>query len=111
MFAAHSDHGYVRVVPGVVMKTLCSGRRTLMTEFRLEGGCTLPGHSHPHEQTGYLVAGHLFLTIGGERHDVRPGDGWCVPGGVDHGAEVVADSVAVEVFSPVRRDYLPPASR
>jgi hypothetical protein len=26
---------------------------------------------------------------------------------VEHGAEVLEDSVAVEVFSPVREDYLP----
>jgi len=30
-----------------------------------------------------------------------------IPGGVEHGAEVLEDSVAVEVFSPVREDYLP----
>jgi len=33
--------------------------------------------------------------------------GSSIPGGVEHGAEVLEDSVAVEVFSPVREDYLP----
>ena len=36
-----------------------------------------------------------------------PGDSWCIGGDVEHGAEILEDSVAVEVFSPVREDYLP----
>jgi len=89
------------------MKTICHGTRTLMTEFLLDRGSTLPEHAHPHEQTGYLVAGHLRLRIGTAEHEVRPGDSWCIPGGEPHGAHILEDSVAVEVFSPVREDYLP----
>jgi len=78
-----------------------------MVEFRLKKDSLLPRHSHPHEQTGHLVSGHLRLYIGGEAHDVLPGDSWCIPGGVEHGADALEDTVAVEVFSPVRVDYLP----
>ena len=106
MFAAHHPDDYRTVASGIRMKTLCHGSATLMTEFRLLGGATLPPHSHPHEQTGYLVTGHIALTIGGQTHDVRPGDSWCIPSGVEHGAAILQDSVAVEVFSPVRQDYL-----
>jgi quercetin dioxygenase-like cupin family protein len=49
----------------------------------------------------------MRLSIGADTHDVRPGDSWCVPGGVEHGVDVLEDSVAIEVFSPVREDYLP----
>ncbi len=107
MFATHSDDGFRELAPGILMKTVCFGSRTLLTKFRLAGGHTLPTHAHPHEQTGYLVEGHLVLTIGGQRHDVGPGDGWCIPGDTAHGATILTDSVAIEVFSPVRRDYLP----
>jgi quercetin dioxygenase-like cupin family protein len=89
------------------MKTLCFGERTLMTEFLLEGGSTLPRHGHRYEQTGYLVEGHIRLTIGDEEHDVSAGDSWCIPTGVEHGARILEDSIAIEVFSPVREDYLP----
>jgi quercetin dioxygenase-like cupin family protein len=53
------------------------------------------------------VKGRIRLSIGTEEYDVRPGDSWCIPDGVEHGARIVEDSVAVEVFSPVREDYLP----
>jgi len=92
------------------MKTLCYGRKTLMTEVILERGSTLPVHSHPYEQTGYLAAGRIRLRIGGEEHEAGPGDSWCIPADVEHGAQALEDSVAVEVFSPVRPDYLPASS-
>jgi quercetin dioxygenase-like cupin family protein len=107
MFTKSSPDGYRSLLPGMRVKTLCYGDKTLMTEFRFEAGSDLPEHSHPHEQTGYLLSGHLVLTSGGEDHVVLPGDSWCVAGGVAHGAHYVEDSVAIEVFSPVREDYLP----
>jgi quercetin dioxygenase-like cupin family protein len=106
MFTKHNDDGYRQSLTGIEQKTLVNGDKTLMVEFRLKKDATLPLYTHPHEQTGYLVSGQIRLTIGLEVHEVLPGDSWCIPGGVQHGAEIVADSVAVEVFAPVREDYL-----
>ena len=77
-----------------------------MAEFRLSEGAVLPVHDHPHEQTGYLVAGRLRLTIADESRDLGPGDSWSIPGGTPHGGVALVESVAIEVFSPVREDYL-----
>lgn len=107
MFRKNTRAGYLPALPGIRLKTLVHGEKTLMTEFLLEKGRQLPRHSHPHEQTGYLVKGHIRLTVGSEEYNVMSGDSWCIPGNVEHGAEVVEDSVAIEVFSPVREDYLP----
>jgi quercetin dioxygenase-like cupin family protein len=110
VFTRSDANDYKMVAPGIRMRTLCFGSNTLMTEFRLRHGHTLPIHAHPQEQIGYLVSGHIVLTIGEETHDVLAGDSWCITGGVEHGAEVLQDAVAVEVFSPVREDYLPHGS-
>jgi quercetin dioxygenase-like cupin family protein len=107
MFYKRDSSGYREAVKGVAMKTLVYGEKTLFTEFRLEAGNTLPRHAHEHEQTGYLVSGALLLSIGEETFNVEPGDSWCIPGKVEHGARIISDSVAIEVFSPVRKDYLP----
>ena len=107
MFDKQSNNGYKLTLAGIEQKTLVYGDKTLMVEFRLQTNATLPLHSHPHEQTGYLVKGNIKLTIGTDVHNVLPGDSWCIPGGVLHCAEIIEDSVAVEVFSPVRQEYLP----
>ncbi|NLS92972.1 MAG: cupin domain-containing protein [Planctomycetaceae bacterium] len=107
MFERSSTEDYTDPLPGIRQKTLVFGERTLMTEFLLSKDATLPDHAHPHEQTGYLVKGHIVLRIGETEHDTVPGDSWCIPADVVHGARIVEDSVAIEVFSPVREDYLP----
>jgi quercetin dioxygenase-like cupin family protein len=107
MFARSSESGYISIAPGIRRKTLVYGSKTLMTEFILEKGAILGHHSHPEEQTGYLVSGHLILTIGDDVQEVRPGDSWAIPGNVEHHAKILEKSIAIEVFSPRRNDYLP----
>lgn len=107
MFYKGSGEGYREALEGIRLKTLTFGEKTLMCEFRLKKGSVLPRHDHPHEQTGYLVSGKLNLIVGDERFEAEPGDSWCIPGNVAHSAEPLLDSVVVEVFSPVREDYLP----
>jgi len=106
MIGRHSDENYIQVLEGISIKTLVHGESTLMTEFRLSRGSQLPAHSHPYEQTGYLISGSLTLHAGGKSFTVKPGDSWCVGRDESHGAEVHEDSVALEVFSPARGDYI-----
>lgn len=109
MFYKRDDSGYRQALEGVTMKTLVHGANTLFAEFHLEAGNLLPMHSHEQEQTGYLVSGSLMLSIGEETFLVEPGDSWCIPGNVVHGARILTDAVAIEVFAPVRADFLPGA--
>jgi quercetin dioxygenase-like cupin family protein len=107
MFYKADANGYKQALPGIKMKTLVYGEKTLFTEFRMESKSILPRHVHVNEQTGYLVKGKVKLSIGHETFEARPGDSWCIPGNVEHGAEIAEESIAIEVFSPVREDYVP----
>jgi quercetin dioxygenase-like cupin family protein len=107
MFTKTSTEGFQPALPGIERKTLVYGQRTLATEFRMQKGSTLPLHQHPYEQTGYLVSGRMRMTIDGEQLDATAGASWCIPAEALHGAEIIEDSVAIEIFSPVRPDYLP----
>ena len=97
--------GYVRAIAGIRRKTLLDGAHTQLVEFKLAQGAVIPAHSHPQEQTGYLLSGHMILTIAGNDHEMHPGDSWTIPGGVKHGVKVLETSVAIEVFAPGREDY------
>ncbi len=107
MFYSRSSDGYQEALKGVRRKTLVHGANTLLTEFRIEAGSVIPVHSHAQEQTGYLLSGRLQFTVGDESILAEPGDSWCLAGDLPHGAEALEDSVVIEVFSPVREDYLP----
>ena len=76
-----------------------------MTEFLLSKDSELPEHQHVNEQTGYLVKGKIKLHIDGKSKEINPGDSWNIASNIKHKAEILEDSIAIEVFNPVREDY------
>ena len=108
MFCKKDEQGFKAAMAGVSFKTLVYGEKTLLAEFHLDKGASVPKHKHPHEQTGYLVSGHMkFFLETGEERVVESGDSWCFACDFEHGVEVIEDSLVIEVFSPVREEYLP----
>jgi quercetin dioxygenase-like cupin family protein len=107
MFYKSNTGEYRQLLEGVRLKTVAHGQRTLTAKFRLSEGAVIPEHAHPHEQTGVLISGKLLFKMGAETIAAQAGDCWCIPGDVPHSVEVLQDAVVVEVFSPVREDYLP----
>lgn len=106
MFKKKSEMTYRKLLEGVKMGTMVHGEKTLMARFRLEKGCAIPDHNHLHEQTGLLLSGRMVFTVDGTELEVMPGDSWCIGSDLPHSARALEDSVAVEIFSPVREDYL-----
>ena len=106
MFVKRSDGNYKTLLAGIKQKTLAHGEKTLMSEFLLEKGSAVPTHKHPNEQIGYLIKGKMILKVEDKEYEVEEGDSWCIEGNVEHSAKALEDSVAVEVFSPPRKDYL-----
>lgn len=106
MFKKKKELTYRTLLDGIKMSNTVHGEKTLMARFKLEKGCVIPDHSHPHEQTGLLLSGCMVFTVDGTENEVMPGDSWCIGSDVPHSTRAVEDSVAVKVFSPVREDYL-----
>ena len=107
MFYKKDSGKFRQLVEGVQLNTLVYGEKTLMGEFHLTQGAQIPPHTHDHEQTGFLLSGKLRFKVEDDIIVVEKGDAWCIPGGVQHSADALEDSVAVEVFTPVRQEYLP----
>lgn len=107
MFNKKNESDYKTALEGVRFKTIAFGGKTHLTEFMLSKGATVPKHSHPHEQTGYLISGRMTFMIEDQVFNAEPGDGWNIAGNIEHGVEVLEDSIVIEVFSPVREEYLP----
>jgi quercetin dioxygenase-like cupin family protein len=82
------------------------GEQMMVTLMTFAQGETVGRHSHPHEQVGYCVSGRFELTVDGEPHLVEPDDSYAIPGGASHSYRILEDSLAVEVFSPPREDYV-----
>jgi quercetin dioxygenase-like cupin family protein len=107
MFTKSESNRFRQIIEGVYMRHLSFGEKTNLCEFRLTKGNRLPAHNHPYEQTGYLASGRLNFRIEDEWYPAEPGDSWSVPENAVHEVEILEDSIVLEVFSPVRPDYLP----
>ncbi len=97
--------GY-EMFPGVVRKVVNHGERTMLLELRMSKGAVVPAHQHPHEQIGYVFSGKVEFRLGDKTEVLGPGDSWLAPGNVEHTLTVIEDCVAVDIFSPIREDYL-----
>ena len=102
----NSEARPTEMVPGVMRRTIVYGERTSLHELQLAAGAKVPLHTHPHEQIGYVALGRVVFELGDEKRELQAGDAYCVPGDVPHGVIAVEDSVCVDIFSPVRTEYL-----
>ncbi len=107
MLTRKNTVSYRTLLEGVKMRPLVFEEKTILCEFELTKGHVLPSHNHPYEQTGYLISGKLNLRIDAEWQIVETGDSWCIPENVEHEVEILENSHVLEVFSPIRPDYLP----
>ncbi len=87
-------------------RKIVPGEKMMMVHWQMKKGADSAGHHHPHEQLVYVLSGKLNLRVGEEWHILGPGGVVMIPGGVVHQAEVLEDTIVVDVFSPPREDFL-----
>ncbi len=106
MFTKNSQGKPVEMLPGVVRRTLNSGDNATLCEISLATGSVVRVHTHPHEQIGYVASGRVLFEIDGLEQELRAGDSYLIPGNVPHGVKTVEQSICIDIFSPVREEYL-----
>src|ERR1700687_3063806 len=72
----------------------------------LRKGCSVPEHSHHNEQISMMEQGSLKFVIDGQEKVLQAGQVLRIPPHVPHSAEALEDSVAVDLFSPPREDWI-----
>lgn len=63
-------------------------------------------HYHPHTQVTYVAEGKFEVTVGDETKIVKKGDSFFIPSNVMHGVICVEEGMLIDVFSPMREDFL-----
>ncbi len=105
-FISIDDYEPIELAPGARARTPY-GSQLMLSYLELDEGCRIPRHSHPHEQAGMMLKGKLELTIGDESRLCHPGDLFIIPPNTPHEAQPVdGPAVVLDVFSPVREDYV-----
>jgi len=63
-------------------------------------------HQHPHLQISYVASGVFEITIGEDTKTLKTGDVYFVPSDVLHGAVCIEDGLLIDVFNPMREDFV-----
>ena len=89
-----------------IKRQYLSGDRVTIARFELKRGGVVPRHAHENEQVSMVLSGALLFRIDGRETTIRGGEVMQIPGNVAHEVEVLEDALVIDVFSPVRQDWI-----
>lgn len=105
-FIQLSDIQSKELLPGFSVKFIHTEKMTL-AYWDIKAGSVLPEHSHPHEQVAaQVISGAFELILEGESKVMKAGDVAVIPSNAVHSGKAITDCQLLDVFSPVREDYL-----
>lgn len=106
MFVKNSEREVKNVGEGATRKILSYSENLMVCEIRLKKGSVTPIHTHPHEQSTYVISGSCIGRIGDAERLLQEGDTMLIRGDEPHGLTAVEDSVLLDIFTPMRMDFL-----
>src|SRR6202035_6025463 len=90
----------------LLSRKMIHGRHVTVARITLLKYAVVPTHSHPNEQISMVESGALRFVVAGEERVLRAGDALVIPPDAPHMVEALEDSVAVDLFSPPREDWI-----
>jgi quercetin dioxygenase-like cupin family protein len=82
------------------------GKMITLARFRFDKGNQVAMHHHANDQITTVESGSVRFFTDKEEMILKAGDMVLVPPDVPHGNEALEDTIIVEIFSPVRQDWI-----
>jgi quercetin dioxygenase-like cupin family protein len=95
-----------QVAPGMKRKFMGFDDEIMMVKVHFEKGGIGVRHEHRHSQTTYVESGQFEVTVGEKTEVLKGGDGFYIPPHVEHGAVCLEEGILIDVFSPIREDFI-----
>lgn len=87
-------------------RKLVNGEKVMVARLWLFKDCVVPVHQHESEQISLVFEGALKFELEGREVVLRAGEVLVIPSGAPHKAVALEDTVGIDVFSPIRHDWL-----
>lgn len=101
-----SDVEWEQVEPKIRRKVMSYSADIMLVKVAFEVGGVGTLHRHHHLQISYVASGAFEITINGESKILREGDIYNVPKNAIHGAVCLEEGILIDVFSPMREDFV-----
>jgi quercetin dioxygenase-like cupin family protein len=98
--------GFRQMQPGVYHRVECYGEKLMVCKVVFEQGAIVPPHAHPHEQITHVISGRIEFDIAGARSLLQAGDSCLMAPDAPHGATCLEEAVVLDIFTPLREDFI-----
>lgn len=105
-FVFDNDLEWEELSKGIKRKIMAYDEKIMLVKVHFEIGAMGTVHNHPHTQVTYVESGEFELTIGKETKIINKGDSFYIPSNVMHGVTCLKEGLLIDVFSPIREDFL-----
>jgi quercetin dioxygenase-like cupin family protein len=107
-FVRSADIAWDVTGDGVRRQVLGHGTELMIVRVEFVAGAVGALHHHPHRQATYVADGRFDVTVGGETSVLVAGDCFYASADEVHGVKALEDGALIDVFTPVRKDFLMP---
>jgi quercetin dioxygenase-like cupin family protein len=89
----------------LISRRVIHTERMTICRIRLKKGAVVPMHSHENEQITVVESGTLRFIFDHGDQVVHAGETLAIPPHAPHRVEALEDSLAMDLFAPVREDW------
>lgn len=87
-------------------RKIVTGEKVMVTQLWFLKDSLVPLHHHESEQISLILEGAMKFELQGREVTVRAGEVLVIPSNLPHSALALEDSVGMDIFSPIRQDWL-----
>lgn len=108
-FVQCAEIAWEKAAEGVRRQVLGHGTDLMVVRVEFAANAVGALHHHPHRQATYVISGRFEVTVGDQTTELGAGDVFYAPADAEHGVKALERGVLLDVFTPVRQDFLTPA--
>jgi quercetin dioxygenase-like cupin family protein len=100
------DSVELETMSDVISRKVITGEKAMVAQVFLKKDAVVPEHRHESEQLTYILEGALKFELEGREVIVRKGEVLHIPSNVPHRAVALEDTLDLDIFAPIRTDWL-----
>lgn len=90
----------------LISRKIISGEKVMAAQVFLKKGSVVIAHKHESKQLTYILEGALEFTLPSGNVTVGMGQVLLIPTNMEHRAVALEDTLDLDIFSPIRDDWL-----
>ncbi|MEH6306719.1 cupin domain-containing protein [Olivibacter sp. CPCC 100613] len=106
MFNFNKETNWNNLDDGIARKILSYNDEMMMVRVRFKKGSVGVAHQHKHTQSTFVIKGKFEFRIGNENKVIEAGDTCLIPANVLHGCVCLEEGELLDIFTPLREDFL-----